>query len=144
VVLLVLILLPVVEVYVLIQVGQEIGFWLTLGVLILAAIVGTRLAAAQGMGAFRRVEAAVAEGRVPAHEMAEGVVVLVAGLLLVFPGLVSDVAALLLLLPPVRRALGGRMLARSRVGRPFVVRSRLIHTDRDPAPRPPPPEELEP
>jgi UPF0716 protein FxsA len=106
------ILLPIAEIYVIIQVGQAIGALWTIALLIADSIVGARLVRWQGGSAWRRFQAALAEGRMPHNEVIDGVMIVVGGTLLLTPGFITDVGGLLLLLPPTR-ALIRRVVARS-------------------------------
>jgi UPF0716 protein FxsA len=109
--LLLFIVVPIAELYVIIQVGQAIGLLPTLALLLLDGIVGAALARSQGRAAWRRFNLALAEGRVPARETADGAMIILGGALLLTPGCITDVVGLLLLLPPtralIRRGLGG-------------------------------------
>lgn len=109
---LLLLLVPVVELFVLIQVGREIGVLATLGALVLMGLLGAWLAKRQGVSVVRRARRQVEAGRPPAREALDGVLILFAGGLLLLPGFVSDVLAIALLLPPVRAAVRGLVLAR--------------------------------
>jgi UPF0716 protein FxsA len=96
------IVVPIAELYVIIKVGEAIGILPTLAILLADAILGSMLLRHQGRSAWRRFNAAIAEGRFPGREAADGVMVAVGGTLLLTPGFISDVAGLLLLLPPTR------------------------------------------
>jgi len=96
------IVMPIVELAVLIQVGQAIGVLNTIGLLLLVSFVGAWLVKREGMGVWRRFRQQVETGHVPGKELADGVMILFAGALLMTPGFVTDVLGILLLLPPVR------------------------------------------
>jgi UPF0716 protein FxsA len=102
-----LIAVPLVEIYVMIQVGQWIGALNMVGLLLLVSIGGIFLVKHQGIGVFRRIRGALDAGRVPGPELLDAALLLVAGLLLVIPGFVTDFFGLLLLLPPVRALVRG-------------------------------------
>lgn len=93
---------PLAELYVLIQVGQLIGVLDTLGLLLLISIVGAWLAKREGLGVLRRMQAQVNAGRVPGTELVDGFLILLAAAFMLTPGFLTDVVAILLLLPPVR------------------------------------------
>src|ERR1044071_6750424 len=93
---------PIAELFVIIQVGEAIGVWLTLALLIADSILGSLLMRSQGRAAWRRFNEAVQPGRVPAREVADGVLVIFGGALLLTPGFLSDIVGLLFLLPPTR------------------------------------------
>ena len=113
---------PIVELAVLIQVGQVIGLWWTLALLVADSVLGSLLMRSQGRAAWRRFNDAVRAGRVPAREVLDGALVIFGGALLLTPGFITDVLGLLLLVPPTRapiraalvRRLGGRMVASMR------------------------------
>src|ERR687887_140686 len=96
------IVVPIVEIYVIIQVGQAIGALWTIALLIADSIIGARLLAWQGRSAWRRFQDALAAGRMPHREIFDGVMIVIGGTLLLTPGFVTDVFGLLLLLPPTR------------------------------------------
>lgn len=102
VLLLLLITVPLVELYVIIQVGQAIGAVPTIGLLLLASILGSLLLRAQGRTVWRRFRAALAAGRPPARETIDGALVIFGGALMITPGFVSDAFGIVLLLPPTR------------------------------------------
>src|SRR3954453_23718423 len=112
------VVVPLVEIYVIIQVGQAIGPWWTIALLIVDSILGSMLMRSQGRAAWRRFNVALAEGRPPAREVLDGVLVIFGGALLLTPGFVTDVFGLAFLLPPTRalirrllvRRLGGRLV----------------------------------
>jgi UPF0716 protein FxsA len=98
------ILVPLAELAAIIVVGKTIGVLATLLLLLGFSLAGAWLAKRQGMVAWRRFQLALAEGRVPTREVADGAMVLLAGALLLIPGFLTDVLGLLLLIP-VSRAL---------------------------------------
>lgn len=100
-----LLALPILDVISLIKAGAVLGFLPTLALVLAAGTLGTWLVRHQGFAVGRSVQASVAEGRLPVVAAFDGACLLVAGGLLVFPGLVSDALALALLIPPVRALL---------------------------------------
>jgi UPF0716 protein FxsA len=96
--LLLFIVVPIVELYVILQVGEAIGVVPTVALL----IAGSVLMRSQGRTAWRRFNAALAEGRVPHREVLDGALVIFGGALLLTPGFVTDLFGILLLLPPTR------------------------------------------
>jgi UPF0716 protein FxsA len=96
------IVVPIAELYVIIKVGEAIGILPTLAILIGDALLGSLLLRQQGRSAWRRFNEAVAQNRFPGREAADGVMVAVGGTLLLTPGFITDVFGLLLLLPPTR------------------------------------------
>ena len=103
---------PIVELAVIIQVGQWIGLGWTVVLLIADSVLGSLLMRHQGRAAWRRFNAAVAEGRVPARETIDGVLVIFGGALLLTPGFITDIFGLLCLLPPTRAVLRRVLVAR--------------------------------
>ena len=99
------VVVPLVEIYLLVEVGGALGTEATILICVLTGIVGARLAKTQGISVMQRIQASVGEGRVPTRELIEGLMILVAGILLITPGLITDVVGILALLPPVRGAL---------------------------------------
>ena len=94
--------IPIVEIYVIIQVGEAIGALWTIALLVADSILGSVLMRAQGRVAWRRFNEAVGVGRVPGREVVDGVLVIFGGALLLTPGFISDFFGLLFLLPPTR------------------------------------------
>jgi UPF0716 protein FxsA len=127
------IVVPIAELYVLIQIGQAIGILPTIALLILDSILGAVLMRAQGRAVWMRLHRALAEGRVPGREVTDGAFVIFGGALLLTPGFLSDILGLILLLPPTRalvrkvllRRFGPRIVAgatggaQTRMGRMF-------------------------
>ena len=114
------IVVPILELYVIIQVGQAIGVVPTLGLLLADALLGSWLLKREGRGAWRRFNAALAARRFPGKEVADGVLIVIGGTLLLTPGFLTDVFGLFLLLPPTR-AIARRLLKRLTIGRFMVV-----------------------
>ncbi|WP_372787684.1 FxsA family protein [Paraconexibacter sp.] len=110
-------IVPIAELYVIIQVGQAIGALNTVGILILDSIVGSLLLRSQGRAVWRRFNDALAAGRAPAREVLDGVLVIFGGALLITPGFLSDVFGILMLAPPsrvvIRRILTRRLTSRA-------------------------------
>jgi UPF0716 protein FxsA len=96
------IVVPIAELALLIQVGQAIGVWWTVGLLIADALLGSWLLRSQGRLAWQRFNTALAEARVPHREVIDGVLVIFGGVLLLTPGFITDIFGLLFLFPPTR------------------------------------------
>lgn len=107
---------PVAEIYVIVQVSHGLGAPETILLLVAVSVVGAWLAKRQGMAVLRRMQATVAAGRVPSREIVDGALVLLAAALMIAPGFLSDALAILLLLPPVRAVVRGILLRRIRTG----------------------------
>lgn len=107
-------LIPLAEIYVIIEVGSRVGALATLALILLTAAMGASLVRAQGVTTYQAVQGALQRGELPATEMIEGLCLLVAGALLLTPGFLTDAAGFLLLTPPLRRRLILRYLDRLR------------------------------
>lgn len=99
---LLILIVPVIELIVIVEVATRIGFFETIGVLILISVAGAWLVRREGTAAWRRLQAALARGEVPTNEVIDGVLVVIGGALLLTPGFVTDVVGLLLLFPASR------------------------------------------
>jgi UPF0716 protein FxsA len=109
------IVVPIAELYVIIQLGHVFGVLNTLGLLVLISFAGAWLMKREGLSTLRRAQRQVDAGVVPGRELVDGALILLAGALLVAPGFLTDAVGLLLLFPPVR------------AGVRAVVRRRLEH-----------------
>ena len=96
------IVVPIAELAILIQIGELIGVWWTIALLVVDAILGSLLARSQGRVVWRRFNEAIRIGRPPAREVMDGALVLFGGALLLTPGFLSDILGIVLLLPPTR------------------------------------------
>ena len=114
------IVVPIAELYVIIQVGQWIGVVPTLALLLADAILGSMLLKHEGRSAWRRFNEAQAARRFPGREVADGVRIVIGGTLLLTPGFSTDVFGIFFLLPPTR-AISRRILKRLTIGRFAVV-----------------------
>jgi UPF0716 protein FxsA len=103
---------PLVELAVIVQVAGAVGVLNTIGLLIAVSLVGAWLAKREGLITLRRIQLALGRGEIPSREVADGALILMAGALMIAPGFISDVVALLLLFPPTRAVI-----------RPVLVRS---------------------
>lgn len=112
------VVVPLLEIWVILQVGQLVGPWWTIVLLVLDSMVGAWLVKREGGRTWRALREALHHGRMPARELADGALVLVGGTLMLSPGFVLDVAGVLLILPATR-PLARRLLTR-------VVERRLV------------------
>src|SRR3954452_11975011 len=101
------IVLPIAEIYVIIKVGEAIGVLPTIALLIVDGFVGAALARSQGRAAWARFNQELAEGRVPAREVFDGAMIILGGAFLLAPGFITDVIGLMLLLPFTRAIFRG-------------------------------------
>jgi UPF0716 protein FxsA len=134
------IVVPILEIYVIIQVGQVIGAWWTILLLIADSIVGSWLIRREGRRAWLALTTALQSGRMPATELADGGLILVGGTLMLSPGFVTDAVGILLVLPFTRpiarrflsRVVGRRLLEARRPGpgtQGPVVRGQVVDED---------------
>ena len=108
------VVLPLLELYVIVQVGQQMGLLPTIALLIIVSAAGTSLVKREGLKIFRDFTEAIRRGEEPSVQIVHGVCILVAGVLLLAPGFVSDMVAIALLLPPTRSLITLLVLRRSR------------------------------
>src|SRR5215216_6584819 len=116
--LVIFIVVPLAELYVIFKVGEAIGVPLTILLLAADSVIGSLLLKSQGRAVWRRFNETMAAGRVPHRELIDGVLVIFGGAFLITPGFLTDIVGLMLLLPPTR-AIVRRMLVR-RMGRGAV------------------------
>jgi UPF0716 protein FxsA len=114
-----LVVVPLLEIYVLIQVGQVIGPWWTILLLVADSVIGGWLIRREGGRAWRALNAAIGSGKMPARELADGALILIGGTLMLSPGFVTDAFGILLILPVTRPAF--RRLLTTFVTRRVVV-----------------------
>ena len=112
---LIFIIIPLIELYVIITVGEQIGAFWTIVLVLLTAVIGVNLLRFQGMSTLTRAQMNMARGQVPAMEMMEGVALAAAGIMLITPGFITDTLGFLLLIPVSRRAIIKFFIARSTV-----------------------------
>ena len=104
---------PLIELYVIVQVGQNIGLFPTIALLIAVSAVGTTLIKREGIKVYREFVAAIQRGEEPAEQLVHGVCLLAAGVLMLAPGFMSDIVAILLLVPPTRVLIAKLVLRKS-------------------------------
>jgi UPF0716 protein FxsA len=123
------VVLPIVEIYVAIQVSHVIGVANTLALLLIFSIAGAWLAKQAGFGVIARTRAQIARGVLPGNELVDGVLVFVAGVLLLVPGFVTGIVGLVLLLPPVRHLVRAGVVGslRKRVRAYGIITSGPMH-----------------
>ena len=110
--LLLFIVMPVVEMWLLITVGGQIGAMATIGLVLLTAVVGAKLLREQGFETLWRGQSKLAEGQLPAQEIVEGIILAVSGALLLTPGFLTDAIGFAGLIPPIRVVVVGRLLSK--------------------------------
>jgi UPF0716 protein FxsA len=97
-------LMPLLELWLLFQLSGMFGFWTTIIVVLLTGMLGAVLARMQGWHTMFKIQNSLRAGQLPAKEMGDGVLILVAGVLLITPGVITDIVGLSLLIPPIRYA----------------------------------------
>ena len=121
-------ILPMVEIMLLLNVSDTIGGWNTFGLVVLTAFIGAHLVRSEGISTLNKVQSKLAQGTVPSKEMSEGILLLVAGVLMVTPGFITDLIGLLFTIPTTRgffaQHLLGAFVAKGRfnvhgTGQPF-------------------------
>ena len=140
------VVVPILELYVLIQVGQAIGPWWTILLLVLDSVIGAWLIKREGRRAWLALRGRIETGRMPARELADGALVMLGGALMLSPGFVTDALGIVLILPLTRPLFRGLITsyavtqvtrrtgaAPGRTTRPgpTVVRGEVIDDDRD-------------
>jgi UPF0716 protein FxsA len=118
---LIFIVVPIAEIYVIIKVGGAIGVLPTIAILIIDSFLGAALLRSQGRLAWSRFNEALAQGRIPAREVFDGAMVILGGAFLITPGFITDVIGLLLLIPPSRAMFRGLMARFARRRAAFTV-----------------------
>jgi len=106
---------PLLEIFVIISIGQVIGGWQTVGLLLAMSVLGTYLVRREGASTWRELQRALNAGRIPSRELADAALVLVGGTLLLTPGFLTDIVGFFLIVPvtrPLARRLLTRLLAR--------------------------------
>lgn len=106
------IIIPIVEIIILINVGEAIGAWYTVGLVLLSAFVGVNMLRIQGLSTLARAQQRMSQGDMPGQEMIEGIVLAVGGAMLITPGFVTDFLGFCCLIPFTRRLIVKQMLSR--------------------------------
>ena len=106
-------IIPIIEIFFLIKVGETIGAWWTIILVVLTAVIGAGLLRQQGLSTLARFQQNMGQGKLPAQEMVEGILLAVGGALLMTPGFVTDTIGFLCLLPFSRKFIAQNIMARS-------------------------------
>lgn len=106
------VVIPILELVLLVQMGQWVGLWPTLALVVFTGVTGAALARAEGLRVFFSFQAELAKGKLPGQALLDGISVLVGGAFLLTPGILTDVAGFSLLLPLTRRWIQRRVRAR--------------------------------
>jgi UPF0716 protein FxsA len=132
------IVVPIAELYVIVQVAEVIGVLETIVLLVAVAILGSWLLKREGMAAWTRFRTALTRGRVPADEISDGALIMFGGALLLTPGFLTDILGFILLFPPTRagvKAASRRSVKRwmkKRAGSSGIYDARVVRVERDP------------
>lgn len=132
------ILVPIAELYLFLTLGNKIGLGPTLAIIILTGILGAALTKSQGARALQRFRQASAAGRLPAREVVDGLLILLAGAVLLTPGFLTDTVGFLLLVPPVRALVRGRLAEYLKGKIKIVTPAGMQGPAAPPQPAPPP------
>lgn len=124
------IIVPLIELYVIIAVGEEIGAFWTVMLVLLTAFIGVNLLRIQGMSTLMRAQNSMSQGQIPAMEMMEGIALAVAGVLLITPGFITDAIGFLCLFPASRQAIIRYIMAKSSVNATFNTGPGGFQSDR--------------
>ncbi len=106
--------LPIVEIYIIVQVGSIVGGWNTIGLMILISVIGAWMVRREGLSIIAKVQRQLVEGSLPTKQLVDGLLVAFAGALMLTPGFLTDAIGLLLLLPPTRVIARTALIARFR------------------------------
>lgn len=130
-------IVPLVELLLLIPLGQTIGTWPTIALVVATAAIGATLGKSQGIGAWNRITTQMAQGSLPGDAIIDGLIVLVACVLLITPGVLTDITGITLLIPftraPIRRYLKRRWTKRLQNGTVTYIDLAAQRTSRAPA-----------
>ncbi len=128
------ILLPLAELYLLIEVGSGIGGFSTIALCLLTAALGGMLVRHQGMRTLLQAKELMDRGQPPAEQMLHGIMIAISGVLLFIPGFITDLIGFLLLMPPVRSRLGQKLIATQisnrSTGSETIIDAEVIHPDK--------------
>jgi UPF0716 protein FxsA len=102
---------PLLELFLLIRLGEVLGTLNTVLIVVLTGILGASFARSQGAGIISHIRTALNQGRIPGEEMVQGLLILAGGLMLITPGFLTDLLGFTLILPPTRRLAAGWLMA---------------------------------
>jgi UPF0716 protein FxsA len=116
-------IVPLVELYLLLSIGRVVGFWPTVAIVVLTGVLGASLAKREGLRVLNQYRTTLAQGRMPEEGLLGAVLILVGGVLLIAPGVLTDLTGLCLLFPPTRRLVARKVRAHLSAG----MRKGTIH-----------------
>ena len=133
-------LVPLIEIYFLIQVGEKVGAGWTIFLVLATAFIGAGLLRMQGLNTMQRAQVSITQGQLPALAMLEGVALLISGGLLLTPGFFTDLAGFLLLIPLLRQTLIKRLIEKAQFSgyspsqhheNPNIIEGEIVNEDDD-------------
>lgn len=129
----VILVVSLIELYLLIELDRVTNHWVTLATILIPAFLGSWLIKREGGSTWNRLKGKLDDGDLPSSEVVDGVIVLIAGTLLLTPGVLSDVFGIAMLLPMVRRPMRRNLLARARRANPESLWALLLTDDDEPS-----------
>ncbi|MFT4725533.1 MAG: UPF0716 protein FxsA [Granulosicoccus sp.] len=124
--------MPIIEIAVLLRVGDSLGWLLTLGIVVFTAVLGAAMLRQQGLATLNKARQRMSSGEMPAEQLLEGMLLVIGGVLLLTPGFVTDAFGFACLVPWTRQWLAGRITARSVMGFGGMAGSRTSDSMRSP------------
>lgn len=128
--------IPLIEIYLLIQIGAQIGALPTLGLIVLTALIGAFLLRIQGLATLAKIRQSMDQGELPAGSLIEGLILLIAGVLLLTPGFFTDTLGFVCLIPQARQWLVRALIqhffvlhVRTRESQPIVIEGEFHKDD---------------
>ena len=109
------IIVPIIEIYLFMRIGEMIGVWPTLGMIILTAAIGVSMLKWQGLSTLQRAQSNLQENKIPATELVEGIILLLCGALLLTPGFFTDTVGFLMLVPPIRQGVAKALVEKGKI-----------------------------
>ena len=113
--LLLFILVPLIELALLVYVGRFVGLWPTIALVVVTGFIGATLARQQGFRVWAKIQTEMQAGRMPASDLVDGLLILIGGIVLLTPGLLTDVFGFTLMVPAVRNVVKGKLEQRFKV-----------------------------
>ena len=109
------IIVPIIEIYLFMRIGEMIGIGATLGMIILTAFIGITMLKWQGLSTLQRAQENLQENKIPATELVEGIILLLCGALLLTPGFFTDTVGFLMLVPPIRQGVAKALVEKGKI-----------------------------
>jgi len=105
------IIIPVIELTIIVKIGSSLGFWPTLGLIAVPSLLGAAMARSQGVAVISLIKREIAMGRLPGNQIIDGLLIFAGGLLLITPGILTDILGLTVLLPGARKVYRGLLVS---------------------------------